>query len=105
MQQFPVLCADAAPLCSQAGRGPEHGEAEASGGPEHPETQPQGAGSAQPAGYVSRLVMPSPEQAHATSLAEVPDPAGSRARSRAGGGTCGSVQGSLLLCGKEQPMG
>lgn len=68
VQQFPVPLADDGPLCLQAGRGTEHGEAEASGSSEHPETQPEGAGSTQPTGYVSWLVKPSPEQAHAPPL-------------------------------------
>lgn len=68
VQQHPVLLADVVPLCSQAGRGTERGEAEASGGSEHPETQPQGAGSTQPAGYVSWLAKSAPKQAHAPPL-------------------------------------
>lgn len=70
---FPIPLAEDAPLCSQAGRGTEHGEAEASGGSVHPETQPQGAGSAQPTRYVSWLVEPSPKQNPYISLAELPD--------------------------------
>lgn len=82
----PLLADDAFP-CSQAGRGAEHGEAEASSGSEHPETQPQGAGAAQPARFVTWMVQPSPEAAleaehpprvgrapaaHTVTLAEVP---------------------------------
>lgn len=77
-----ALCpflADDGPLCSQVGRGTEHGEAEASSGPEHPETQPKGAGPAQPARFVSWIVQPSPEAALET---EHPP--------RVGRGTCSS---------------
>lgn len=54
---------DDVPLCSQVGRGAEHGETEASSGSEHPETQPKGAGPAQPARLVTGIVQPSPEAA------------------------------------------